>query len=260
MQEMKVVPIPPETARQLISQYHYSSVMPKLTEVCYGGFIDNQFLATITLGWGVRPLHTIQKLFPDLLPIDYWEIGKMCLADELPRNSETYFMAKVMKEVKKNFKNKKLIFTWADGIMGKPGYVYQAANFYYGGFIWTDTYLTKDGEKVHPRTSQKLDTTNDDLEYGHRPTKEQLQKWGWSQIQGKQFRYAYFLQDEKKLLKASTVEWTRTKNNYPKDKDLEWKKRDENGFWIETSKPNFSKKYSVNKVKERSAGTQMSMF
>lgn len=40
--------------------------------------------------------------------------------------------------------------------MGKCGYVYQAANFYYGGEYWTDSYMSDKGEKVHPRTTRQL--------------------------------------------------------------------------------------------------------
>ena len=35
------------------------------------------------------------------------------------------------------------------------GYVYQSANFLYGGFIWSDVYISKTGEKVHFRTIQR---------------------------------------------------------------------------------------------------------
>ncbi len=50
----------------------------------------------------------------------------------------------------------KFLYTLADGIMGKCGYVYQAANFYYGGEYWTDSYMSSKGEKVHPRTTRQL--------------------------------------------------------------------------------------------------------
>jgi hypothetical protein len=44
---------------------------------------------------------------------------------------------------------------------------------------------------------------------------------GFSRVWGKQFRYIYPLnKPAKKLLKHSSMEWTR---DYPKDKDLQWK-------------------------------------
>ena len=50
----------------------------------------------------------------------------------------------------------KYLYTWADGIVGKVGYVYQAGNFLYGGFIWSDVYVTDVSEKkLHFRTIQR---------------------------------------------------------------------------------------------------------
>jgi hypothetical protein len=256
--DIEIKPVPVDVAYQLVSNHHYSRVMPKLTAVCFGGVIRGELLAVLTLGWGVRPLHTIKKLFPTLMPPDYWEIGKMCLVDDLPRNSESFFMSKVMAEVKRLYPKKRVIYTWADGIMGKPGYVYQAANFYYGGFIWTDTYVTADGEKVHPRTSKEIIRRSGVEPERTRPSPAQLHAQHILHYQGKQFRYAYFLRDEKQLLKGSTVQWRRS--DYPKESDLEWKVQDEKGYWETTTQPIFSGNYSYNNVREKASAVQGTLF
>ena len=87
---------------------------------------------------------------------DYYEIGKMCMKPEMPKNSESQMLSGVINWMKKHCPEKKFLYTWADGIMGKPGYVYQAANFLYGGFIWTQIYISDKGEKIHPRSSKRL--------------------------------------------------------------------------------------------------------
>jgi len=115
----------------LLLKYHYSVAMPRHTKYYLGYFIDNRLVGGLTLGWGTQPLKTIQKFFPDLDTKDYFEIGKMAMLDEMPRNSESEMLSMIMKWIKKNL-SIKYLFTWADGIEGKPGYVYQAANFYYG--------------------------------------------------------------------------------------------------------------------------------
>ena len=38
----------------------------------------------------------------------------------------------------------------------KCGYVYQAANFYYGGKYTTQVYLMENGEKLHPRSTKEI--------------------------------------------------------------------------------------------------------
>ncbi len=213
---MEIKKISKEQSLRLIVEYHYSKVMPKLNKVFLGGYFEGQLMAVMTLGWGVRPLHTIKKLFPSLGTKDYWEIGKLCVADELPKNTESEFISKCIKYVKKKHPQIKLIYTWADGMLGKAGYVYQASNFLYGGFIWTDTYFSDKGEKIHPRTTGKI---------GGRPSLKKQKELGFKQYFGKQFRYCYFLcskKEQKRLLKESKFKWSL---EHPKEKDLEWKTR-----------------------------------
>jgi len=229
-------------ALSLVFSFHYSKIMPRLTEVYLGGFIDDELVGVITLGWGVRPLHTIRVLFPSLTAKDYYEIGKMCMHEDMPKNSESVFLSRTIRWLKQNKPDKKLLFTWADGTLGKPGYVYQSANFLYGGYIWTDLYMSEEGERIHPRSAQGITSRHQkkQAKYGHRPTRQQLKEFGWNHYKGKQFRYLQFLCDKRekrRLLKESSVEWN---IEYPKSKDLEWKIRDLNaGGWKPCSSINY---------------------
>ena len=201
-------------ATLFVQERHYSPVMPKLTKHWLGAYIDDNLIGILTLGWGTRPVHTIRKLFPELDTKDYYEIGKMCMDESMPRNYESQMLSKTIEWMKKNTPDRKYLYTWADGIVGKPGYVYQSANFLYGGFIWSDVYVTEEGEKIHPRTMGKYIK-------GARPTFEERKELNISSVFGKQFRYIYPLNKKaRKYLKQSTCEWN---TNYPKDKDLGWK-------------------------------------
>jgi hypothetical protein len=153
MIEMKLVDW--RVATLFVQGRHYSPVMPKLTKKWLGAYQDNELVGVLTLGWGTNPMGTIKKMFPELTTGDYYEIGKMCMDDEMPRNSESQMISATMKWMKENTPERKYLYTWADGIVGKPGYVYQAANFLYGGFIWSDVYVSETGEKVHFRTIQR---------------------------------------------------------------------------------------------------------
>ena len=232
VKESDFVEIDEVSALDVVFNNHYSKIMPRLTKHFLGSFIDNKLVAVITLGWGVQPLNTIKNLFPSLKSKDYLEIGKMCMLEELPKNSESVILSKMFKWVKENRPDIKLIYTWADGILGKPGYVYQATNFLYGGFITTDLYLSDTGERVHPRTAQSYLKDKKNLNIGRRPTKEFLIENNWSHYRGRQFRYVYFLcskREKKRLLKETDIKWNRT---YPKDKELVWKKKDfTDGSW-----------------------------
>jgi hypothetical protein len=229
--KIQIKPIEEVIALELILNNHYSKIMPRLTKHHLGGYVNDELVGVLTLGWGTRPVHTIKKLFPSLNPADYYEIGKMCILEKMPKNTESQFLAAIESWIKKNEPQIKVLFTWADGILGKPGYVYQSANFLYGGFITTDLYITDKGEKVHPRTSQGLSDKGDKI-CGHRPNKEMLLKNGWNHYRGRQFRYVRFLCnkiEKRKLLTESLVLWN---TEYPKEKDLKWQVQDlSNGEW-----------------------------
>jgi hypothetical protein len=249
--ELKIIDA--ETAFNFVRQHHYSRVRPRLTKICIGGYKHGELRAVMTLGWGVRPLHTIRKLFPSLTTRDYFEIGKLCLMDVEPKNSESRFIAQVLKWVRQNCPDIKLIFTWADAMWGKPGYVYQASNFLYGGFIWTDVYLNERNERVHPRqlraAREKVGMKNGSM----RPSAKELAQFGWKHFFGKQFRYVYFLCDKQettRLLKETSVSWSR---NYPKHTDLEWKISTGQGRLNKCLQPQFIKAFDC----EESHGAQI---
>ena len=248
-------------ATEFIMSRHYSPVMPKLTKHYCGYYVDDVLQGVVTFGWGTRPKHTIQKLFPTLDTTDYYEIGKMCMDDSMGKNSETQMLSKVLTWLKQNT-TIKFLFTWADGLVGKPGYVYQAFNFLYGGFIWTDTYVTEKGEKVHPRTIQSQLPNTHNYKYGSRPNPKQLKQLRLSRVKGKQFRYILPMNKKmRKFLKQSTVDWNL---NYPKDKDLVWKikRPDDSSYTLTNIMPfKLTKEVEYNKDNvERNTGATLESF
>jgi hypothetical protein len=232
-----IIQISKYDATEFIQIWHYSKVMPRLTKHYLGIFFEDTMVGVLTLGWGTQPLHTIKKLFPTCTSLDYYEIGKMCMHPDMPRNSESQMLSSVIKWMKIFLPEKKYLYTWADGIVGKPGYVYQSANFLYGGFIWTDIYIGADGEKIHPRSSKELCKENA-IFLGKEKvfwlTDDFMKTKSIRRIKGKQFRYIMPL--TKKLAKTlnvdSTVEWNL---HYPKHVDLIWREKNNEGKYEMTS-------------------------
>ena len=226
-------------AIELIQKYHYSPVMPGITKYYLGLFLDNKLKGVLTLGWGTKPRHTFNKMFPEVGVLDtddndeflhdindwYYEIGKMCLSDDLNKNkiAGSQMVSAVIKWIKENT-DCKFLYTMADGIMGKCGFVYQASNFYFGEKYFTSVYLMENGEKLHPRTSKELCVENAKFLNKEKVfwlTTDFMKLKGIRRIDGLMFRYIYPLNKKaKKMLKLSSMEWTK---NYPKEKDLEWR-------------------------------------
>ena len=226
-------------AINFVQKYHYSPVMPGITKYFLGFYLDNKLVGVLTLGWGTQPRHTFNKMFPTagILNKDkygvwecdigdwYYEIGKMCLSPHLnnTKGAGSQLISATIRWMKENT-DCSFLYTMADGIMGKCGYVYQASNFYFGEKYWTQVYMMENGEKLHPRSSKFLCKENA-IELGKEKvfwlTTDFMKKKGIKVIKGYMFRYIYPLNKKaKKIMKNhSTLEWTR---NYPKDKDLEW--------------------------------------
>ena len=217
-------------ATNFIQKYHYSPVMPRLTKNVLGFYLDGVLKGVLTLGWGTQPVATINKMFPGLKSKDYFEIGKMCLSPDLnnTKGAGSQMISKTIRWMKDNT-DCLFLYTLADGIMGKVGYVYQASNFYFGEAYETQVYMMENGEKFHPRSSNTLckenakflKRANPETDYPRWLTTDFMKKKGIKFIKGYMFRYIYPLNKKaKKIMKNdSTMEWTR---NYPKDKDLEW--------------------------------------
>ena len=98
-------PVDYRVATLFVQERHYSPVMPKLTKHYLGAYQDDELVGILTLGWGTNPMGTIKKMFPELTTADYYEIGKMCMDDAMPRNSETQMMSATIKWMKQNTPN-----------------------------------------------------------------------------------------------------------------------------------------------------------
>jgi hypothetical protein len=201
------------TGREFIARHHYAVISPPITKLSLGLFRGHKLVGVALWGYGTRPRHTIQKMFPSLGVRDYLELNRLCVLDSEPRNTESRFLAMMATYIRQGFPGIKLMFSWADGLRGKPGYVYQASNWLYGGSIWSQFYITEEGEVVHPRF---LITR-----YGTRRSAV-TRALGLRKVQGYQFRYCRFLcshGERKRLLRKSPMSWD---GRYPKRKDLKW--------------------------------------
>lgn len=227
-----------QDAIRFVQKYHYSPVMPVLTKHYLGFHLDGKLVGVLTLGWGTQPKATINKMFPGLSTEHYYEIGKMCLVPELngTKGAGSQMVSATIKWMKENT-DRLFLYTMADGIMGKCGYVYQASNFYFGEKYWTSVYMMENGEKLHPRSTKELCKENAIFSKKKKVfwlTKDFMLHKDISKIKGYMFRYIYPLNKKaKKIMKRRNPSLDKTKKpqnyskldwslNYPKNEDLEW--------------------------------------
>lgn len=226
-------------ALEMIQKYHYSNTLPKLNKYFVGFYLENELVGVVTLGYGTRPKHTIQRIFPSLDTKDYLEIGRMCMTEEMPKNSESQMISQLAKWLKKNHPEIKILFTWADGMMGKVGYVYQSCSFHYCGYSGGEFYM-HNGIKLHPRQMKSLLTPKGIKEerIGVRPTMAQMRELEIDHYKGKQYRYFRFLCDKKEEKRLTSESLVDINQPYPKEDDLHWTKKNlTTSKWEECTKP-----------------------
>ena len=231
-----------EYAVKFVKQYHYSQIMPRLTKYYLGLFNGNVLCGVVTLGWGTQPLQTIKKIFPgfDYVTADYLEIGKMCFLPQLNNgNFGSMALSVLVKWCKKNT-NIKYLYTLADGIMGKCGYVYQASNFRYIGSFKTSVYMdVKTGEKIHPRSCKELCIENAIFEGKEKVfwlTDNFCKHKGIDKINGLMFRYIYPMNRNSRKI----IDELYPMSQMPKDTDLIFERRVSNGVFLKIPQPNFN--------------------
>lgn len=88
---------------------------------------------------------TSNKILKD---VPMMELNRMVMADSEPRNSESQAIAACNKWLRKNT-DLKYLLSFSDGKEGNVGYIYQATNWNYIGYMLSDSFYELDGTIMH---------------------------------------------------------------------------------------------------------------
>jgi len=184
---MKVRSIGRTLANEIIKKNHYSGTVALGTKVSLGIYVDEILYGVMQLGKGVNPSGTAKSVEGSKND-QYLELNRLWISDELGYNSESKAIGLMFKWLKKNMPEIKWLISFADGIEGNAGTIYQATNWIYTGYNTTGgLWITKEGKKMHQLTA------SEGLPNAKRDTLES--KWGTPlyRVAGGQFKYFYFL-------------------------------------------------------------------
>lgn len=131
--------------KEFCQQWHYSKGCPA-GKLYFGLFYQKQLLGVAC--YGEPAMRNQKKCYNADI-----ELRRLCCIDATPKNTESFFIGKTLKVVKK--KGFKRCISLADPYFGHSGTIYRASNFKYlgreqGGGS-RDIYI--DGEKMHSRTA-----------------------------------------------------------------------------------------------------------
>jgi hypothetical protein len=116
-------------AKAVIIQKHYLHRWPPASFI-FGAFVEGRIKGVLVIGKPSSP--TLQQVCGNEKVTDVYELNRLWMADDLPRNSESYFIAWCLRQIRKQAPTTILI-SYADTKQGHVGTVYQATNWTYTG-------------------------------------------------------------------------------------------------------------------------------
>ena len=194
--------IPSQIATPFVKAHHYSGKVVNNSKVHFGAFLDGKLHSVISYGISMDK-NKIIGLVAGTEWSEFIELNRMAFDEYLPRNSESYCIAKSIRLIKKYAPHIKWIISFADACQCGDGTIYRAANFILTGIKRnTDIILLTDGRTVHKVT---LATTGNiprpelngktylEVTGGNYGIKKYVEAAGGKILDGWQLRYIYFI-------------------------------------------------------------------
>lgn len=189
----RVEKIPTVLGKEFVKKYHYSHGIHN-GPMCYGLLNGNDLIGVLAFATPCS-----EAVCASVFGIEHkrsvTELHRLVLLDEVPKNAESWFISRVLRQFKKDRPNYNAVLSFADATQGHIGVIYQATNAIYAGTSGKATfYLDPDGRLRHPRQN------------GHNISKEEAKERGWKPVkrEGKH-RYLYLLGNNKKDLLSKVL-------------------------------------------------------
>lgn len=191
--------------KEFIKKHHYSHGVHN-GPMCYGLFDNRELVGVLAFATPCSE-NVCASVFGVEHKRKVTELHRLVLLDHVQKNMESWFISRVLRQLKKDRPNYKAVLTFADATQGHIGVIYQATNAIYTGMSGKATfYLDQDGRLRHPRQNGQNITPEMALHRGWKPTKRD----------GKH-RYVYLLPQDKKEAKTLQNMLLLKKQQYPKN-------------------------------------------
>lgn len=125
---MRVQTICSRLAREVAEREHYMHRKPMVSKAF--GLYDGGRLTGVCVYGTPASRHLQLGAYPSD-PGRVLELNRLWVSDEMPRNTESWFVSRTLKEL-----DQRMVVSYADTVQGHVGHVYRALNFHYAG--WTD--------------------------------------------------------------------------------------------------------------------------
>lgn len=146
-----VEPIERSIIRPFIEEWHYSkSINGVKSTYCFGLFNEGELIGAMLFG-EVGMANAWKKYGESREEV--LELRRLCCIDDTPKNTESYFIGKCLRYLKKNTPVKHIV-SYADTNQGHVGTIYKATNFDYKGLTAKGRVIVRlsDGKQYHDKT------------------------------------------------------------------------------------------------------------
>lgn len=143
---LMVVPITKEQAKPFIMDVHYAKRFPP-HQYLFGLQEQGKLVGVVCYGPPASP-QVMRSVFSGLWTERVLELNRLVITTST-KNAASFLVGRSLKKIV----GPRVVVSYADGMMGHVGYIYQATNFLFTGSVKAhDNYYKVDGKLVHPRT------------------------------------------------------------------------------------------------------------
>jgi hypothetical protein len=136
--------------RDFIEKWHYSQSINGLkASYCFGLYDGEELIGAMIYG---RPAMNNQaSKYNKDNPDGVMELRRLCCIDDTPKNTESYFIGRTLKWLRKNT-DVETIISYADMTQGHEGIIYKATNFNHVGISPPGKVIIHNGRQYHDKT------------------------------------------------------------------------------------------------------------
>lgn len=135
--------------KDFIEEWHYShNINGLLSDYCFKLMDGDKMVGAMI--YGGLGMANCWKKYAEKRE-DIIELRRLCCIDDTPKNTESYFIGRTLKWLKKNTAIKKVI-SYADNTYNHRGTIYQASNFQHLGKTAKGRVIMYNGKRYHDKT------------------------------------------------------------------------------------------------------------
>lgn len=184
--DVRAIPFP--ACRAFVEEHHYARGMHNGPTACFGLFSGARLMGVCAFATPISENVRASVFGPEERG-RVTELHRLCLLDEAPHSSESYFVARCLEAVKDARPDLWAIVSFADTGAGHVGTVYQASNAFYTGHSRPESYY------IDPATGRR----RAGRQCGRNVRPEEAKERGWILRRGGvKHRYLFLAPDDRR--------------------------------------------------------------